>query len=156
MVRRLSRLVGPRAVAVAVGVLLGAGATTFGTAKGWSYLGDDPASCANCHVMQDVYDAWRHGSHAQVATCNDCHVPHGPVSKWIGKAVSGAQHSYAFTLDDFDEPIRIHPPGRATVEANCRHCHAGIGHDLDGDPSRGNEPLQCTHCHRQSGHEALR
>ena len=58
------------------GVLLGVGIFTFGYAKGGSYLTDDPAACANCHVMQDHFDSWQKSSHKNVAVCNDCHLPH--------------------------------------------------------------------------------
>ena len=30
---------------------------------GASYLTDDPAACANCHVMQEHFDAWPRSSH---------------------------------------------------------------------------------------------
>ena len=151
----LSRL---SVVAVALGVIVGSATTTFATAKGWSYLTDDPSACVNCHIMQDVYDGWLHGSHREVATCNDCHVPHDFTGKWTAKAVSGARHGYAFTTDDFVEPIRIHPDGRVAVEDNCRRCHGDVGHALDAFdgalPSR--DPMACTHCHRSVGHETLR
>ena len=39
---------------VVVGVAFGIGLYTFAYAKGWSYLTDNPASCANCHVMRTV------------------------------------------------------------------------------------------------------
>jgi cytochrome c nitrite reductase small subunit len=34
------------------GLFLGLGAYTFLYAKGYSYLTNNPAACANCHVMQ--------------------------------------------------------------------------------------------------------
>ena len=37
---------------VVIGIAVGIGAYTFAYAKGWSYLTDNPAACANCHVMQ--------------------------------------------------------------------------------------------------------
>ena len=40
------------AVAVLLGVVVGLGTYTFVYAKGYSYLSNDPAACANCHVMQ--------------------------------------------------------------------------------------------------------
>ena len=38
--------------AAAGGLALGVGTFAFYYAKGSSYLGNDPATCANCHVMQ--------------------------------------------------------------------------------------------------------
>ncbi len=44
--------------AAAAGLALGIGAYAFHAAKGTSYLGNDPATCANCHVMQGHYAGW--------------------------------------------------------------------------------------------------
>ncbi len=38
-----------------VGSLIGVGLFTFIYARGISYLGNDPATCANCHVMEGHY-----------------------------------------------------------------------------------------------------
>jgi nitrate/TMAO reductase-like tetraheme cytochrome c subunit len=54
-------------VGVALGLGFGVASYTFVYAKGWSYLTNDPAACANCHVMQDHYDAWLRWSHRSVA-----------------------------------------------------------------------------------------
>jgi nitrate/TMAO reductase-like tetraheme cytochrome c subunit len=37
---------------------LGIGSYTFLYAQGWSYLTNNPAACANCHIVQDHDDAW--------------------------------------------------------------------------------------------------
>ena len=63
---------------VVIGVAVGIGAYTFVYARGWSYLTDDPAACANCHVMREQFDGWLKSSHRAVATCNDCHTPAKP------------------------------------------------------------------------------
>ena len=57
------------------GGIVGLGGFTFKYGQGFSYLSDDPKACANCHIMQSVYDRWNHGTHKAVATCNDCHTP---------------------------------------------------------------------------------
>ena len=59
---------------LAIGIAAGVGAYTFAYAKGWSYLTDNAAACANCHVMQEQYDGWLKSSHRSAAVCNDC--PH--------------------------------------------------------------------------------
>jgi cytochrome c nitrite reductase small subunit len=50
-----SRAVKTRVAIVVVGMLVGlavgVGGYTFVYAKGYSYLTNDPAACANCHVM---------------------------------------------------------------------------------------------------------
>jgi hypothetical protein len=70
----------PRLILVAAilaGLTIGIGGYTFVYAKGYSYLTNDPAACANCHIMQDHYRAWTRASHHAVAVCNDCHTPPG-------------------------------------------------------------------------------
>ena len=83
------------AIAVVVlGAAFGLGSYTFAYARGWSYMTDDPRACANCHVMNEQYDGWIKSSHRAVAVCNDCHVPHSFVAKYLTKASNGFWHSY--------------------------------------------------------------
>jgi cytochrome c nitrite reductase small subunit len=139
------------ALAVLLGILSGVGTFTFGYGKGWSYLSSDPAACANCHVMHDHYDSWQHSSHHRVAVCNDCHLPHHPIGKWVVKADNGFFHSLWFTLDNFDEPIRIRPRNRQVTQGACLHCHEDFVHQtLQVGPTA--ESWACIHCHRDVGH----
>jgi cytochrome c nitrite reductase small subunit len=138
------------AIAIAVTVLLGAaaglGIFTFVYAKGASYLGSDPAACANCHIMREHFDAWRKSSHHAVAGCNDCHAPpSGPRKYWV-KAVNGFNHSYAFTTGDFVEPLRITRRNREVTEEQCRHCHGDVVHAM------GTAEIACIRCHDAVGH----
>ena len=55
--------------AVALGLAAGLGLFTFGYARGASYLTNDPAACANCHIMSEHFTAWQRGSHRAAATC---------------------------------------------------------------------------------------
>jgi len=139
------------AVAIAVGVLGGLGAFTFGYGEGTAYLRNDPAACANCHIMQGHYDSWINSSHENVATCNDCHLPHDPVGKWITKADNGFFHSLAFTTGGFHEPIRIKPRNRRVTQGACLHCHADFAHSML-PAERGGDMLNCIHCHSDVGH----
>jgi cytochrome c nitrite reductase small subunit len=139
------------ALAAALGSLLGVGAFTFAYGEGFSYLLDDPRECANCHVMQAHYDAWQASSHARVATCNDCHLPHHPVGKWAVKADNGFFHSLAFTLEDFHEPIQIKPRNRRVTQGACLHCHADLVHAML-PTTAGSDGLRCAHCHSDVGH----
>jgi len=50
-------------VAALIGMAAGVGVYTFVYAKGYSYLTNDPASCANCHIMNEQYDGWLKSSH---------------------------------------------------------------------------------------------
>ena len=133
--------------AAILGAAIGLGLFTFVYARGSSYLGNDPATCANCHVMKDHYQAWRKSSHHAVAGCNDCHAPPSGLRKYWVKAVNGYHHSYAFTSGDFHEPIRISARNRAVTEEQCRRCHEELtqtmGHAAD---------VSCIRCHDSVGH----
>lgn len=139
------------ALAVALGVLGGIGAFTFGYGQGASYLSNDPEACVNCHVMRDQYDSWRNGSHRHVAVCNDCHLPHDLVGKWVTKADNGFFHSLAFTLENFHEPIRIKPRNRRVTQGTCISCHADVVHEML-PTEEGGDMLWCVHCHADAGH----
>ena len=86
---------------IAIGMVVGIGVYTFLYAKGASYLTNNPAACANCHIMQEHYDGWLKSSHRAVATCNDCHTPANFIRKYVTKASNGFWHSFAFTTGRF-------------------------------------------------------
>lgn len=146
---------------LAIGLAIGIGAYTFVYAKGASYMTNDPAACANCHIMDEHYSAWLKSSHGKVAVCNDCHTPKGFVAKYATKASNGFWHSFAFTTGDFPDPIRIKEHNHEIAENACRKCHERVVHDidvattgagLDAHYEIGGELLQCTRCHRYVGH----
>ncbi len=145
-----------------VGTSVGAGSYTFYQGKGWSYLSNDPQACVNCHIMREQYDGWQKASHHAVATCNDCHVPHDLVGKYLSKAENGFWHSKGFTLQDFHEPIQIRPHNMETLRHNCIDCHQGLVSELMGEPGQhygGGEhggESKCVHCHRDVGHGPTR
>jgi len=139
-------------IAVVIGVAAGLGTFTFTYARGGSYLRDDPAACANCHIMQDHLDAWAKSSHHAVATCNDCHTPAGLVPKYFTKAEHGFFHSLAFTTDHFHEPIQIKDRSRRVTEEACRKCHRDVVHDIDTATSSTHDTLSCIRCHSSVGH----
>jgi cytochrome c nitrite reductase small subunit len=139
-------------IALAIGATVGVGAFTFTYAKGGSYLRDDPAACANCHIMQDHLDAWAKSSHHAVATCNDCHTPAGLIPKYFTKAEHGFFHSLAFTTDHFHEPIQIKDRSRRVTEEACRKCHRDVVHEIDTSTSSANDTLSCIRCHSSVGH----
>lgn len=132
--------------AIAVGAAIGVGAFTFVYARGASYLGNDPASCANCHIMQPHFDAWEKSSHHTVAVCNDCHAPPSGLRKYWVKAVNGFNHSYAFTTGDFVEPLQITSRNREVTEEQCRRCHAEVTHTM------ATAEVACIRCHDSVGH----
>lgn len=143
----------PVFLALALGALSGIGAFTFGYAQGFSYLSSDPNACTNCHVMQSHFDSWQKSSHHHVAACNDCHLPHHPVGKYVTKADNGFFHSLAFTTGNFHEPIQIKPRNRTVANNNCLTCHEQfIESVLPTHTDPHNEPILCIHCHADVGH----
>jgi cytochrome c nitrite reductase small subunit len=142
--------------ALLIGAAIGLGAFTFVYAQGYSYVTNDPAACANCHIMDDHFVAWSRSSHAAQAVCNDCHTPHGSLlEKYAVKAKNGFWHSFYFTTGNFPDPIRITEANQEVVEGACRDCHEGVTEWVDhGAPSDagGVEPLDCTRCHQYVGH----
>jgi cytochrome c nitrite reductase small subunit len=143
----------PMLLALLLGSVVGIGLFTASYAEGTSYLSDDPASCRNCHVMNDVYDAWSRGAHREVATCNDCHTPHGFVEKWTVKAINGWNHSVAFTLQSFHQPIRITELNRNVALGSCQDCHGGFLTHVNNEEQA--EPLDCIRCHATTGHDHI-
>ncbi len=145
-----------------VGIGIGGGLYTFVYARGGSYLSNDPAACANCHIMQEHYAAWIKSSHRAVATCNDCHTPRGFLPKYMAKASNGFWHSLGFTTGDFPDPLRIKPSNHEITEAACRSCHeemvASLRHGAWSSPTTEDlkEDLSsestCANCHRHVGH----
>ncbi|MCU0662865.1 MAG: cytochrome c nitrite reductase small subunit [Myxococcota bacterium] len=112
-------------VFLSLGVLLGSFVLVARASNAVSYFSNQATTCLNCHVMTNAYATWRHGSHARVASCNDCHVPHGnPVATYAFKAMDGGRHSYVFTLRNEPEVLRLSEGAVPVVEDNCVRCHA--------------------------------
>ena len=138
-------------LALAIGAALGIGGYTFVYAKGYSYLTNDPNACANCHIMQEHFDAWIKSSHRRVAVCNDCHTPAALVGKYATKASNGFWHSYAFTTGRFPDPLRIKESNREITNQACLKCHQDIV-EVIHTPNAQNEQIRCTRCHESVGH----
>lgn len=153
----------PRRWQIAFTLLLGAfcglGAYTIYMSRAWSYLGDDPATCVNCHVMAPQYASWFHSSHRERATCNDCHVPHtSTFDKYAFKAMDGLYHSYVFTMRDEPMSIRAKEGSSTVVMDNCIRCHTTLNTALVktgticfNDTQMGNGRA-CWDCHRDVAH----
>lgn len=132
--------------------------------KALSYLSTDPKACINCHVMNPQYATWQHSSHFQRATCVECHLPtHDEVEKYMAKARDGWNHSVAFTMNTFDQAMKISEDGANRVQANCISCHAtqvevvlsnsDRYHDFTGTPA---VDRKCWDCHRDVPHGKAR
>ena len=156
---------------IVIGMTVGLGLFTFGYAKGYSYLTNDPAACANCHIMQEHFAAWTKGSHRSVATCNDCHTPHNLAGKYYVKAKNGFWHSFYFTVGGFPDPLRITSGNASVTQEACRYCHTEITDAIDHGVGKASytptgpnapstvavsaqsaEPIDCVRCHRYVGH----
>jgi cytochrome c nitrite reductase small subunit len=114
------------------------------------YLGDNPATCNNCHVMDAAYEGWFHGQHKLWAKCNDCHTPHDFIPKYITKGINGFNHVSAFTLGEIPNAIRAKEASRDIIQENCIRCHTEtVANVADGqmDAER-----YCFECHRSVAH----
>ncbi len=132
----------------AVGVLVGLGAYTLWYSRAYAYLSDDPAACANCHIMNDSHASWGASSHRGV-TCNDCHLPHDLVGKYLAKAEDGFRHSRAFTFEKV-QVLRASERAVRDIQHNCMRCHESAMDSIMSQ-SEGASPA-CTRCHRRVGH----
>jgi cytochrome c nitrite reductase small subunit len=139
-------------LAVLGGAALGIGLFTFTYAKGGSYLTNDPAACANCHVMNEQYAGWMKGSHRAAATCNDCHAPHDTLNKYYTKALNGFFHSWAFTTGRYQDHMRITSRNRRVTEQTCLGCHGELTSSIQH--ARGADAgASCLACHHEVGHK---
>jgi cytochrome c nitrite reductase small subunit len=139
-----------------LGVMIGVGTFTFTYGEGQSYLSTDPDVCANCHIMWPQHESWTKSSHHAVAGCVDCHLPAEGLHKYISKLDNGFNHSWAFTFQNFHEPIQIKPRNARILQDNCIRCHQALvdqmlpiethGHDAAKDA------VSCIQCHAGVGH----
>ncbi len=144
-------------IAILLGVPMGLGFFTFTYAEGFSYMSSDPKVCDHCHIMNDEFDSWAKSGHHHVAVCNDCHLPHSTVPKLIAKGRNGWNHSKAFTLQNFHEPIIIGPKNAEILQENCVRCHGDFVHDITVIEGYGPaDQVACVHCHKNVGHAPTR
>lgn len=158
MIRSFFRLILPPPqwrlpVAVVSGALFGIVGAILIISNAVSYASDEPEACINCHVMNTHYVTWQKGSHARVATCNDCHVPHDNVFRKYGfKAMDGLRHSAMFTFRLEPQVIRIHSMGSAVVQENCLRCHGNKFSEAMPSQHPEIEGRVCWTCHKETPH----
>ena len=132
--------------------------------KALSYMSSDPKACINCHVMHTQYATWQHSSHAQRATCVECHLPRDSfINKYIAKARDGWNHTVVFTANSYTQNIGISDDGANRVQDNCVSCHARLTqvlvsnndryHDYAGIPRTDRK---CWDCHKDVPHGKVR
>jgi cytochrome c nitrite reductase small subunit len=115
-----------------------------------AYLGSNPATCNNCHVMDAVYESGFHGAHQSWENCSDCHTPHALIPKYITKGISGYHHVTAFAFGNIPDAIRAKHNSLEVVQENCVRCHidtvdSTFEVDLHSD-------RYCFECHRHVSH----
>ena len=140
------------ALSVLLGVFTGVGAYTANYAEATSYLSTDPAACNNCHIMNDEYNGWSKSSHHAVAVCNDCHLTHGFPWYYLDKGLNGWNHSRAFTMEDFHEPIMINERNSRILQGNCLRCHEEMVHEIVAGNKTDISSVKCVTCHMNVGH----
>src|SRR4029453_18848787 len=140
-------------VGVTIGIAVGIGVYTFAYARGWSYLTDDPAACANCHVMREQFGGLLKSSPRAAAACNHCHTPADFIGKYWTKASNGFWHSFFFTTGGYEDNIQIKPHSRLIAEQACRTCHGDVVDAIEpshATAAAGRPP--CRRCHDSVGH----
>ena len=148
-------------VILTAGTFCGLGIAILHISNADSYLSDDPRACLNCHIMAPQFATWQRGSHARVATCNDCHVPHDNIfRKYFFKAMDGSRHAFMFTFHLEPQVIRVHEPGIRVIQENCMHCHEHLLQDTrlsvaTGEMALHGEGRLCWDCHRETPHGSV-
>jgi cytochrome c nitrite reductase small subunit len=116
-----------------------------------AYIGHEPSTCNNCHVMDAAYENWYHAAHERFAGCNDCHLPHENLAVYyLYKGYSGAKDVFSFTTGSYPDAIRAEPLTVRIVQENCIRCHEKTVDDI----LAGSLPFDrnCWDCHRQVMH----
>jgi len=109
----------------------------------YEFLTHLPEFCVNCHLMQTRYVSWRRSSHANAASCIDCHSEPGFRGQ-IKANITGARYPYALVTGDRSGSV---------IEANvsssaCLKCHASSELTLEvHGASPGKTGDECTACH---------
>ena len=80
------------------------------------------------------------------------YLPAEGLGKWVAKADNGFRHSWAFTFQDFHEPIQIIERNSRILQDNCLRCHGDFVHNLTVGSTTAENPVFCVHCHGGVGH----
>ena len=116
-----------------------------------TYMGSDPATCNNCHVMDAQYENYYHSRHEAWATCSDCHLPHGNiVSYYLEKGRSGMHDVYIFSTGQTPDVIRATASSKEIIQENCIHCHEGTVDAMLASTQALDR--NCWDCHRDVAH----
>jgi cytochrome c nitrite reductase small subunit len=142
-------------VIILIGILTGFIILLIHFSRAGSYLTNDPAACVNCHIMSPYYATWDHSSHREVATCNECHVPHNNIiNAYYFKAKDGLRHATIFTLRKEPQVIFIRDAGIKVVHDNCERCHQPLLTEIEcrEQGEECDKERLCWECHREVPH----
>jgi cytochrome c nitrite reductase small subunit len=160
MVKRVPLIIGIVALLAALGVFAW-------VTDAPAYLGQEAATCNNCHVMDAQYENWYHAAHDRYAVCTDCHLPHqNVVSYYLYKGYSGMKDVLSFTFKTYPAALRATKQTDQIVQANCIRCHndtvENILYEIQDDVVAGpqsyayaqDRPFDrtCWSCHRSAAH----
>lgn len=149
-------------VIILMGIFTGIFFLLLHISRATSYLSDDPKACINCHVMYPQYASWTKGSHGNVATCADCHVPHENfIRQYYFKASDGLRHATFFTMRWEPQTIQIQQAGINVVQDNCIRCHLDLVNmsslvEVSGKMASRDEGKLCWDCHRETPHGTVK
>jgi cytochrome c nitrite reductase small subunit len=116
-----------------------------------AYAGTASETCANCHVMDSMYENHFHAPHRAWTECADCHLPHqNVVAYYFEKGRQGMHDVYVFSTGQTPELIRLNENSRQIVQQNCIRCHTDAVETIMG----GVQPFErrCWECHRSTAH----
>ena len=116
-----------------------------------AYAGTASETCANCHVMDSMYENYNHAAHQPWAECADCHLPHeNMISYYVEKGRQGIHDVYVFSTGTTPELIRLNENSKVTMQANCIRCHTDAVETI----MTGVQPYDrsCWECHRPAAH----
>ena len=92
-----------------------------------AYAGTASETCANCHVMDSMYENYFHAPHRPWAECADCHLPHeNAVTYYMEKGRQGMHDVYVFSTgpdaraDPPERELQGDRPGRTASAATPR------------------------------------
>jgi cytochrome c nitrite reductase small subunit len=117
-----------------------------------AYMGSDPTTCNNCHVMDGAYENWYHAGHRHVeAECVDCHLPHENVfAYYFEKGRSGMHDVFVFSTGQTPQVIRASESSKRIIQSNCIRCHQDTVESMLAGAQEFDR--YCWDCHRAVAH----